>query len=88
MIIYFGFEHIHWVYETFTYNCEVFILKIEDEIVWKRRTGMEYTTYKGNKKTEASENMHDLSNLSYRHNIAQCMSERSNISSLFLTFKE
>jgi hypothetical protein len=49
MIIYFVFDPQHWVYEAFTLNCEVFILKTEDEIVWKRRQGIEYK-YKGKTK--------------------------------------
>jgi hypothetical protein len=40
MIIYFVFEAtlaaILRFYEAFTFNCEGFILKTEDEIVWKR----------------------------------------------------
>jgi hypothetical protein len=50
MIMYLVFKPIHhWVYEAFTFNCEALILKTEDGIVWKIRTGIEYK-YKGNKK--------------------------------------
>jgi hypothetical protein len=86
-IIYLVFEPIHWVYDAFSFNCEVSILKTEDEIVRKRRTWME-NTYKGKKNTEVSTNMHDLENLAYRHNISQYINESSNISALFLPFKE